>query len=147
MWFTNIRYFLFFLPICLIVACSTEGYEDVSDEIISIMDRQQGAWNAGDMESFMSDYWMSDSLVFIGSSGLNYGWQTTVDNYKKRYPNKEAMGRLEFDINHVWPVSKTHAYVVGKWSLYRSADTLEGHYTLLWKRINGQWKIIADHSS
>ncbi|MBL7802877.1 MAG: nuclear transport factor 2 family protein [Saprospiraceae bacterium] len=118
-----------------------------SREIRRVMQEQQDAWNRGDLEEFMQGYWQSDSLRFIGSRGLTYGWQATLDNYKKGYPDRDAMGTLTFDILSVELLSKKSAFVVGKWHLARKVGDLSGHYTLLWRKIKGKWVIVADHSS
>jgi len=119
------------------------------DEIIirKILDDQAKAWNRGDIEGFMQGYWKNDSLLFIGKSGINRGWQRTLNNYKKGYPDTTAMGKLAFDIVLVKRLSPEYYYVVGKWMLTRSIGDLNGYYNLLLKKINGQWVIIADHSS
>lgn len=115
--------------------------------IRKVMQDQQDAWNRGDLEGFMQGYWQSDSLRFIGSRGLTYGWKATLDNYKKGYPDRDAMGTLEFDVLSIERLSKKSAFVVGKWRLSRKAGDLSGHYTLLWRKIKGKWVIVADHSS
>ena len=51
-------------------------------EIRRIMAAQESAWNRFDLEGFMEGYWHSDSLKFIGSKRLTYGWQKTLDNYR-----------------------------------------------------------------
>ncbi len=119
------------------------------DEIIirKILNDQAKAWNRGDIEGFMQGYWKNDSLLFIGKSGINRGWQRTLNNYKKGYPDTTAMGKLAFDIVLVKRLSPEYYYVVGKWMLTRSIGDLNGYYNLLLKKINGQWVIIADHSS
>jgi ketosteroid isomerase-like protein len=111
------------------------------------MDQQQKAWNQGDLESYMNGYWKSDSLRFIGKRGITYGWQPTLDNYKKGYPNADAMGQLQFENLSMELTGDSSAYVIGKWMLFRTNDTLSGHYSLLWKCMNGRWLIVADHSS
>lgn len=134
----------------ILVACMwscNAGIPEAEPQIRMKMERQELAWNKGDLEGFMEHYWHSDSLKFIGKSGLKYGWQTTLDNYRKSYPDKGAMGRLEFNIKSIEQVGNKSAFVIGEWHLYRSKDTLGGYYTLLWKYINGQWVIVADHSS
>ena len=57
------------------------------------------------------------------------------------------MGKLSFDIIRIEKLSKNYYYVVGKWMLKRSIGDLSGHYDLLLKKIKGQWRIVADHSS
>jgi ketosteroid isomerase-like protein len=115
--------------------------------IRQIMAAQETAWSRGDLEGFMDGYWKSDSLRFIGSSGLTYGWQKTLENYQKSYPGKDAMGTLTFTILSVEKISKKSAYVVGKWHLARKSGDLSGYYTLLWKKIKGTWVIVSDHSN
>ncbi len=121
--------------------------DDAAPELNNLMLEQQASWNAGNIEDFMKHYWKSDSLMFIGKKGLNYGWQNTLDNYKKSYPDKAAMGRLQFTNLYNKTLSDSSAYIIGKWELFRTLDTLAGHYTLLWHKIDGKWVIVADHSS
>jgi hypothetical protein len=111
------------------------------------MQEQEEAWNHADVDVFMKHYWHSDSLMFIGKSGITRGWQATLDNYKKGYPDAAAMGKLKFENRLMEVQSDTSAFVVGRWTLYRTADTLSGHYSLLWKKKADQWVIVADHSS
>jgi ketosteroid isomerase-like protein len=115
--------------------------------IRNVLNDQVKAWNNGDIETFMQGYWKNDSLMFIGKSGINWGWQKTLESYKKRYPDTTAMGQLSFDIILVKELSPEYYYVVGKWMLKRSIGDLTGHYNLLLRKINGRWLIIADHSS
>ena len=107
---------------------------------------QQDAWNKGSVAEFMTAYWKNDSLQFIGSKGITYGWQKTLDNYLKSYDTKEKMGRLSFTILEMNQISETAVYVVGRWQLAREKP-VGGHFTLLWRKINGQWLIVSDHSS
>lgn len=117
------------------------------EAIRGIMANQEQAWNNGDLEGFMQGYWENDSLVFIGSKGLTYGWQNTLDNYKKSYPDKAAMGTLVFTLNKIEATDSKSAYVIGKWSLIREKDNPNGHFTLYWRKIKCTWVIVADHSS
>ncbi|HQY11169.1 MAG: nuclear transport factor 2 family protein [Ferruginibacter sp.] len=119
------------------------------DETIirSEIEKQRLAWNKGDIESFMGTYWQNDSLMFIGKSGVTYGWQNTLNNYKRGYPDTAAMGKLDFDILQVKPLSDTYFFVVGKWHLTRSIGNAGGHFTLLFRKIKNKWVIVADHSS
>jgi ketosteroid isomerase-like protein len=96
----------------------------------------------------MKGYWKSDSLMFIGKSGVTYGYNNTLENYKKGYPTRDAMGILKFTILKVEKISADAYFVVGKWHLTREkVGDVEGHYTLLFKQIKGEWVIVADHSS
>jgi len=119
------------------------------DEIVirNAMNEQLQAWNSGDMVRFMETYWHGDSLMFIGKGGVTYGWDNTLANYKKGYPDTASMGKLNFNILHIKRLSVLYFSVVGKWHLTRSIGDAGGHFTLLFKKIKNKWVIISDHSS
>jgi len=112
-----------------------------------ILSDQSATWNRGDINGFMKGYWQDDSLMFIGKSGVTYGWSKVLDNYKKNYTDTVSMGKLTFTIISTKELSLEYFHVVGKWHLQRRIGNLDGHFTLLFRKINGQWMIIEDHSS
>ncbi|CCG98539.1 hypothetical protein FAES_0528 [Fibrella aestuarina BUZ 2] len=117
-------------------------------EVLGILKRQNNDWNAGRVEQFMVGYWPSDSLTFVGKAGITYGYAATLANYKKRYPDRASMGTLAFTILKVDFPGPNVAYVIGKWHLTRpQIGDVGGHFTLLWRKINGRWLIVSDHSS
>ena len=121
--------------------------QDEKVEIKKVLDWQIVAWNEGDVDKFMQGYWESDSLMFIGKSGVTYGWQPTLDNYKKKYSSKELMGKLSFKIIQIDVLTSKDATVIGKWQIDRANEQIGGHFMLKWKLIKGKWVIIADHTS
>ncbi|SFW89223.1 YybH family protein [Chitinophaga sancti] len=138
----------FILYLILLTAPSIAVLAQAPDsDIRQLLRVQTDTWNQGNIEGFMQTYWQSDSLVFVGSHGPTYGWKATLERYKKSYPDTAAMGKLDFNILEIRTLEKNLCFVVGKWHLKRSVGDLQGAYTLLIKRIKGQWKIIADHSS
>jgi ketosteroid isomerase-like protein len=139
------RRVLLFVLLFTGVAAKAQHKDDA--QIRKLLTVQTEAWNRGDIEGFMQTYWKSDSLMFIGKSGVKWGWQETLSNYKKGYPDTTAMGKLSFDILQVKRLSPDYYFVVGKWMLRRSIGDLSGHYNLLMRKIRGRWVIVADHSS
>jgi len=136
------------------ISLCAQKMNDEITQVIENMKMQETSWNKGDIRGFMDYYWNNDSLKFIGSKGLTYGWQKTLDNYIKGYPNKQAMGILTFTIIESIKLSDINIYVIGKWDLQKdmSANStpnkpIGGHFTLLWKKINGKWVIVSDHTS
>ncbi len=134
-------FFLFFISLSAFAQNKDE------QQILQALDIQKNAWNSGDLNRFMDTYWKNDSLMFIGKTGVTYGWQNTLNNYKKGYPDTAAMGKLNFDILHVKRLSVLYFSVVGKWHLTRSIGNMGGHFTLLFKKIKNKWLIVTDHSS
>ncbi|MFA0960878.1 DUF4440 domain-containing protein [Roseivirga sp. BDSF3-8] len=140
----KITLFAFLFTLCHFAGAQT----DAETEIRAILDRQAACWTAGDLECFMDSYWKSDSLKFVGQSGITYGWQKTFDNYVKNYPDREAMGTLTFDVVDAEQTGPESFFVLGKWHLDREeSEDVGGHFTLLWHYIDGQWVIVTDHSS
>ncbi|MEO1383268.1 MAG: nuclear transport factor 2 family protein, partial [Bacteroidota bacterium] len=110
--------------------------------IREVMKAQEIAWTNGDIDAFMEGYWKSEDLIFVGSSGVNHGWQATLDRYKKTYPDKAAMGKLTFELLKVEGLGPETAFVLGKWHLDREKDELGGYFTLIWKKVEGKWVIV-----
>lgn len=129
----------------LIISSSAFAQPDV-EAIKKVLADQQECWNKSDIPCFMEGYWKSDSLKFIGKSGIKYGWQNTLDNYIKSYPDQATMGTLTFGLLNIEPVGPDYL-VTGTWHLQRKEDAPSGLFTLIWRKINGKWKIIYDHSS
>jgi len=125
------------------------SYAQSPDEsaIRAVLSAQRECWNKGDIECFMEGYWKSENLVFIGSKGVTYGWEQTLENYKKSYPDKGQMGELTFELISLEPLSDDFWSVIGKWSLERSSDSIAGYFTLIFRKFDNEWLIIQDHSS
>ncbi|MEL6676839.1 MAG: nuclear transport factor 2 family protein [Bacteroidota bacterium] len=117
------------------------------DAIQAVFAMQQDAWNRGDIDAFMEGYWKSEELVFVGSGGPKYGWQTTLERYKKSYPDRATMGQLTFEQLKIVKLGPKSAYVLGKWHLKREMGDAGGYYSLIWRKIKGKWVIVSDHTS
>ncbi len=117
-------------------------------EVLDVLIRQNMNWNSGNIPAFMEDYWQSDSLMFIGSKGVVYGWKATLARYNKNYPDRATMGTLKFDIQKTDFFSDTTCWVLGKWHLTRpEKGDVGGFFTLILKKIEGKWLIVSDHTS
>lgn len=134
----------------LFVAISSFTLAQSTEEaaIREVLARQNKNWNDGNIEAFMEDYWKSDSLMFIGKSGVVYGWKATKERYFRNYPDRKTMGQLMFDIKKVDLHSSTTAWVLGSWQLTRpEVGDIGGYFTLIFKKINGKWLVVSDHTS
>jgi ketosteroid isomerase-like protein len=135
------------LFLVLIIAGFEVYAQNDRDAILQIMERQQDCWNSGDLECFMEGYWESDSLMFVSSSQVYYGYDQTLNRYRSTYPDRAVMGRLKFEFITLEKMSDTTFFMVGKYHLEREMGDKQGHFTLLWRKINGSWVIVVDHSS
>jgi len=121
--------------------------EKDESNIRKLIHQQVDAWNEGNLEKFMETYWKSDQLSFVGSRGPTYGWQATLDDYKKGYPDKKAMGHLELKVLNLSQIDTKTVLMIGRFELTREIGDVAGHFTLVIQKIEGEWKIISDHSS
>lgn len=129
------------LPLCFF------GQSKDEKAIRELLDRQTKAWNKGDISEFMVGYWENDSLMYIGKSGVTYGYQNTLNNYKKNYGDTAKMGKLAFNLKHINKIAPKAYFVVGQWHLIRSVGDVGGHFLLIFRKMKGKWVVVADHSS
>ncbi|NJN43238.1 MAG: nuclear transport factor 2 family protein [Flammeovirgaceae bacterium] len=119
---------------------------DEIKQIMMVLNNQAKAWSEGNLEKFMEGYWKSDSLMFLGSRGITYGWEKTLANYKKGYPDRSHTGKLDFEVLHLEKVGKDAYFMMGKFMLTREVGDTSGFFSLLWKKIHGEWKVVIDHT-
>jgi hypothetical protein len=136
-----------FLALLTIMSLSVFSQTKDETEVRNVLAKQNAAWNRGDVDAFMVGYWENDSLMFIGKSGITYGYKNTLANYKRNYPDTTAMGKLTFTLIRVKQLSRKYFHVTGKYYLTRTIGDASGHFTLMFRKINGKWVIISDHSS
>lgn len=134
------------VSIVLLTSFNSITVNDDEIAIRKVMADQQQAWNDYDLEGFMQGYWKSEELKFYGSNGVTYGWNNTLARYKKGYPSKEHTGTLKFVLNDISKIDQTSYYVMGEYHLERSVGNADGIFMIIFKKIDGKWKIIADTS-
>jgi len=143
---------IYFAIVILLFGCGVQpktqedSYEIAKTSILKVMSDQETSWNNHDLEGFMKGYWKSDSLKFYGSNGLTKGWNKTLTNYKKGYPTKAKSGTLKFVINDISKIEGDNYWVMGEYHLKRQIGDANGVFIIVFKKINGEWKIVADMS-
>ncbi len=126
---------------------AADGPEADRAAINRVLHSQQEAWNRGDVDAFLVGYWQSPELTFSGTSGVSRGWDGVLARYKKNYPDRAAMGQLDFSGLEFRFLGRDAALVLGKWHLKREQGDIGGVFTLVWQRFPDGWKIIHDHTS
>jgi len=137
---------LFFCTLIILNCKAQNSNTDDKTAILEVMNLQEKAWSNNDLEGFMKGYWKSDSLKFYGSSGLTYGWENTLANYKKGYPTKDHSGILTFKINDISKIENNSYWVMGEYYLKRTIGDAQGVFMIIFRKIEGEWKIVADMS-
>lgn len=136
------------ITLLFIFSCKTTKPTVMDDEVAirAILKQQQKAWSDNDLEGFMEGYWESDELTYFSGGKITKGWQTTLANYKRNYPSKKETGALNFEIANITKINKDAYWVMGSYFLTRDAGDANGTFMIIFKRINGEWKIIGDAS-
>jgi ketosteroid isomerase-like protein len=128
-------------------AKAAEGREKDQSAITAVLNAQQAAWNRGDVDAFLVGYWHSPELTFSGRNGVSRGWDGVMARYKKNYPDRAAMGQLDFSELDFHFLGSDAALVLGHWHLKRDKGDIGGVFSLVWQRFPDGWKIIHDHTS
>ncbi len=145
---TSVTIISFFI-LLMSVSCNQEYREnkEAKAEIRKILDQQATAWNEGNIEKYMDGYLRSDSLRFASGGNVSYGWQTTLERYRKGYPDSSSMGKLIFSGIDITMISNDAALVFGRWELQRENDRPHGLFTLIFRKTKTGWRIVHDHTS
>jgi len=119
------------------------------DAVRAVLTHQEWCWNNSDLDGFMAHYWKSEELLFSSGGDVTKGWQATYDRYRKKYKaDGKEMGQLKFTSDRPEAVGPEAVIVRGKWALTKpDGGTPHGLFTLLFRRIDGEWKIVSDHTS
>jgi uncharacterized protein (TIGR02246 family) len=124
--------------------------EEVRKAVAAVLDRQAQAWNRGDLEAFVSVY--AEDAAFVSPTGLTRGRQAVLDRYRKRYPDKAAMGTLSLEVLETRFANgddgRIHgASLVARWTLAYPDKPAASGLTLLVLHPRGEgWAIVQDAS-
>jgi beta-aspartyl-peptidase (threonine type) len=128
--------------------CSAGANRDDGDGAIrAVLSAQQAAWNEGKVDVFLDGYWRSAELTFSGSNGVARGFDAVRERYKKSYPDRQAMGKLDFSELEIRMLGSDAALVLGHWHLTREKGDVGGVFSLVFERFPNGWRIIHDHTS
>jgi beta-aspartyl-peptidase (threonine type) len=117
-------------------------------KIKAVLDNQLQSWNRHDLEGFMAGYWQSDNLTFYSGGSSVSGWKTTLERYRNRYQSAgNEMGKLDFTDLQIELLGSTSAFVRGHWQLKMAGGEPGGLFTLIFRKMGGNWKIVHDHTS
>lgn len=136
--------------------------ERANAAIATLLQESAAAWNRGDLDAFCADY--AEDALFVAESGTTRGRAEVLARYKKKYPDRAAMGTLSFEIIEIRLTSGMEASVLGsarpagiqgasvaaRWKLAyadRAAENVSGTTLLVLRpRAGGKWEIVQDAS-
>ena len=101
------------------------------------------------MRDFMEGYESSEQTTFVGKE-VTRGHAAVLSNYQRRYPTRENMGSLRFEILETRMLGGDNAIVIGKYFLTRTkagGGDANGIFTLVFRKTISGWKIVLDHTS
>ena len=128
-------------------AAAPPAADSEATQIRAVLAGQAAAWNRGDIDGFMQGYWNSEQLRFASGDSVTYGWAAANQRYHAHYPDRAAMGALEFSDLDVELLAPDAAIVFGRWALQREHDHPHGLFTLVLRKTADGWKISRDHTS
>jgi beta-aspartyl-peptidase (threonine type) len=125
-----------------------EAQDRAKKRIRDVLDDQVKAWNKRDLPGFMEGYWKSPDLSFYSGGKKTRGWQATLDRYRKQYQGEgKEMGTLAFSDLEIDVLDADHAVVRGRWQLTLAKEKVAGLFTLIFRKIGPDWRIVHDHTS
>ena len=121
---------------------------DTKKAIESVLDQQVAAWNRGDIKGFMSGYWNSPELIYVGNTTVTRGWQTLLNRYEELSKTSGGqIGTLELQETQITVLSKDNALVWGTYRVLQPGQDRKGLYTLVLRRFQAGWRTIYDRTS
>lgn len=133
------------LGILILISAGVQASDEA--DVRAVLTAQQSAWNRGDINGYLAEYWQSPQLRFASGATVTYGYADTAARYRQRYDSKAKMGELRFDVLEVKMLGKRTALVFGRWHLQRAQDQPNGLFTLVLEKFADGWKVISDHTS
>lgn len=136
------------LAFLCVTACASlpavPGEATEAATITAMLKAQDAAWNAGDIDGFITGYWPSEKLRFASGGEVVHGFDATLARYKARYPGREGMGELTTSDYEIDILSGDAAIAHGRWNVTTDAGSSDGLYTLVLRKLDGQWLIVSD---
>ncbi len=124
------------------------GQSKAELSILKNFEQQAACWNAADLVCYMKAYASIPAIQTISRAGVTKGYDAILAQYRQYFPT-DRMGTLTFDKFQFTRISPKYYYVVGRFNLKfrQQTDVHQGYFSVLMKKIKGDWYILSDHSS
>lgn len=137
------------VAVLVLAACSAQApSSSLENEIETMLNKSAAAWNAGDLNAFLSDYAADSGTSFVSGGRVHYGYAWLRDNYAPAFAPAATRDSLRFEEIASRPLGPTHALATARFVLFRGDSvTASGPFTLVLSRTGGRWLIVHDHTS
>ncbi len=120
----------------------------VRREILAVLDHGARAWDAGNLDDFISDYLPDSETTFITKTGILHGVDAIRGVYAARFAPGARRDSLHFQNVEVDVLGPDVVNTIAWYVLTRGDSiTSRGPTSLVMRRVSGRWRIIHDHSS
>ena len=113
----------------------------------TLLETQAAAWNRGDIEAFAAGYDRTEHLVFATTDATHVGFDDMLARYRKTYPDRAAMGQLDFSELDFADLGAGHVVARGRWQLQRADDAPRGTFMLIFRERPQGWRIVLDYTT
>src|SRR6187402_2672597 len=105
------------------LAAAPDSAAEARTEIQASLDASAAAWSTGDLDRFMTCYEQAPTTTYVSGARFVRGYDAIRAMYAERFGggSHAKMGRLALEILDFRQIDKRHAYVVGRFHLYRAA--------------------------
>jgi hypothetical protein len=130
------------------VATSTPEERDaLAREVTAMLANSAAAWNRGDLNSFMMDYYPGERTSYVTSRGVIHDPIRIRERYAPRFGPGGVHDSLSFENVEVDPLAPGVAHVLAWYVLSRGDSTIaRGPTSLVLLRQAGRLRIAHDHS-
>lgn len=120
----------------------------VRREVLAVFEHGARAWNAGNLDDFMSDYLPDSETTFITKTGVLHGVAAIRTVYAARFAPGAQRDSLHFQGVEIDMLAPDVVNAIAWYVLMRGDSiTARGPTSLVMRRVSGRWRIVHDHSS
>ncbi len=139
-----------FLAVPVLCSCASPPPTDLDPQatVSALLRASAEAWNAGDLDGFVSDYADGPSTSFMDGRRPQYGSDWIRSNYAARFMPGGNRDSLRFEEVAARMLGDDHILATARYVLFRGDSmTSSGPFTLILERRQDTWKIIHDHTN
>jgi ketosteroid isomerase-like protein len=123
-------------------------HDALTREVAAMLAGSAKAWNRGDLDAFMTDYYPGERTSYVTSRGVIHDPARIREHYAPRFAAGGVHDSLSFESVEVDPLAPNVVHVVAWYVLSRGDSTVaRGPTSLVMLRRDGRLRIVHDHSS